>query len=488
MKDTKAKQAEEAAARIVWAGHALAFLTEKQDAGFDRAEDSDSNATRENEDEERSTFEGAGHGGVVAELDRSSPNSARPYRERFLDSAAQLLSPSDAWGHVVATALREFDDRVEVDVARNDGFTSLPKRPGEIHAVLALCHRLGGFLAGAVLRGEFENEVIAFNSQRVDAWARDLEHALRETAPAPARGNSIRRGSGMASLTPAHRTWIEMRRLLWFPRIATFTPTGLRYHRQQLVRRAYACVSSPAVHALIHTTHPESAEAAWRRLCALARPVYDCGVLQQIAAQRPRFRRVRFQLVMQTQQPQRLRRRYRLAADAACHRLGLAPMPAGWRPRPDFVAACRRPRALHAEMQLVARYYGPPPPYLVVDPQQRSRGRQRHPTLLYFGTSRQPCLLCAGLLCSLPRGEGGRGPIATRPSHGECHPVWGVPAPAAKEVAVALRSLEMVLVGKILACLRENLGDAVRRLFVQPRDGHRLTWRKVGMRGGPSAG
>lgn len=43
-------------------------------------------------------------------------------RSKFLDCVAQLLSPSKGWESVAATALREQEDFVEIDVARNDCF------------------------------------------------------------------------------------------------------------------------------------------------------------------------------------------------------------------------------------------------------------------------------------------------------------------------------------------------------------------------------
>ncbi|KAF2204610.1 hypothetical protein GQ43DRAFT_428801 [Delitschia confertaspora ATCC 74209] len=46
---------------------------------------------------------------------------------RFLDCVAELLSRSKGRQHVVATALREIDDCVEIQVARDSGYGSFSK-------------------------------------------------------------------------------------------------------------------------------------------------------------------------------------------------------------------------------------------------------------------------------------------------------------------------------------------------------------------------
>jgi hypothetical protein len=41
---------------------------------------------------------------------------------KFLNSLTELLSPAKGWNYVSATALRESEDSVEVDLVRNGGF------------------------------------------------------------------------------------------------------------------------------------------------------------------------------------------------------------------------------------------------------------------------------------------------------------------------------------------------------------------------------
>jgi len=101
---------KEQIARIVWATHILWHLTKSRshnelllqpDAG---------------EEEEG--------GELDAETERATfiQGSRESIRSKFLDCIAQLLSPSKGWGSVAATALREREDFVEIDVARNDCF------------------------------------------------------------------------------------------------------------------------------------------------------------------------------------------------------------------------------------------------------------------------------------------------------------------------------------------------------------------------------
>lgn len=66
--------------------------------------------------------------------------------EKFLDCIAQLLSPCKGWNGVTATAIREREDGVEVDVARNDGFISHGDRVDS--AIISYCTRLEGYIAG----------------------------------------------------------------------------------------------------------------------------------------------------------------------------------------------------------------------------------------------------------------------------------------------------------------------------------------------------
>ena len=45
-------------------------------------------------------------------------------RIKFLNGLAELLSPAKGWNYVSATALRESEDSIEIDLVRNGGFSN----------------------------------------------------------------------------------------------------------------------------------------------------------------------------------------------------------------------------------------------------------------------------------------------------------------------------------------------------------------------------
>lgn len=101
---------EELTARIIWAGHILSYLTTHRN-----------NIRLQELHEEEQEFDDDAATGRIDCLS-GSENSIR---FQFLDCVAQLLSPSKGWEYVTATALREREHFVEVDVARNDCFGAL---------------------------------------------------------------------------------------------------------------------------------------------------------------------------------------------------------------------------------------------------------------------------------------------------------------------------------------------------------------------------
>jgi hypothetical protein len=112
---------EERIARVVWAARILSCLTKKRShIGLHQQPDAAKGAELEQADEE----EGLDSAEVDAKSDRAAclESSRDSIRSQFLDCIAQLLSPNTGWEYVVATALREREDSVEVDVARNDCF------------------------------------------------------------------------------------------------------------------------------------------------------------------------------------------------------------------------------------------------------------------------------------------------------------------------------------------------------------------------------
>jgi hypothetical protein len=115
-------------AQVVWASHILSYLdpytatkTEKT-GNLDAHQISvSSDNDREDSDSDDEDLE------EDLDLDTASlimePLTAldEPIREKFLDSVSELLARGKGGSLVTAATLRELEDSVEIDVARNDG-------------------------------------------------------------------------------------------------------------------------------------------------------------------------------------------------------------------------------------------------------------------------------------------------------------------------------------------------------------------------------
>lgn len=97
-------------AHITWAAHILAGLTNT------RKYLSPSDVSDDEENDNNESSDAATERNVILQ----SPKAL--IASKFLDCFAQLFSPSKGWSYVTATALREREDFVEIDIARNDCF------------------------------------------------------------------------------------------------------------------------------------------------------------------------------------------------------------------------------------------------------------------------------------------------------------------------------------------------------------------------------
>jgi hypothetical protein len=128
---------EQRIAHVVWAAHILSYLTGER-----------SNTTLlppeldDDEDFDADKFD--------AETDKTGgfTDSDHSLRFKFLDCVAELLSPSKGWQHVLATGLRESEDSIDIDIARNDGFDTAQSyySVGESHVEVADLHSYLGHL------------------------------------------------------------------------------------------------------------------------------------------------------------------------------------------------------------------------------------------------------------------------------------------------------------------------------------------------------
>lgn len=124
---------EECTARVVWAAHILSYLEgkKKQNELHEAGRKVECSSESDESSDDETDYE------TEKNAVLSGPRNS--VRQKFLDCIAQLLSPCKGWDGVTATAIREREDGVEVDVARNDGFLSGENRlDGEIRGYCAM--------------------------------------------------------------------------------------------------------------------------------------------------------------------------------------------------------------------------------------------------------------------------------------------------------------------------------------------------------------
>ncbi|KAL4876938.1 hypothetical protein BJY04DRAFT_210300 [Aspergillus karnatakaensis] len=389
---------EESIARVVWAAHILSYLTNKRN--HEELYDVGNNAQRDSDTDELSDCDTDYETEKTVVL--SGPRDS--VRRKFLDCTAQLLSPCKGWDGVTATAIREAEDGVEVDIAGNDGFHS--GADGMDCQLVGYCKMLEDYLAGSAKGAdaneaslaEFELKVIDYTSRRIDTWIEGLRKTL--TTQKSSSDSNFQRGLRHEAAT---ETWTTLTNLTLHPD----ADSRALKHRSLIVQQAYKCLQ--------FTQCRESL------LNFIARPLIDCRLLRSIAAREPQFRNCKVSLV-----PSRSTTSLRLGPTPEHIVSMLAPF------NQRFEKACAESFSLHAEMQLVLHY---------------DEGCASQPTLDYLGCSKKTCLLCETFLNALP------GPIVTRGRHGVCYPAWAVPGSSSKTVKVAVERLEKSLVARIRGLL-----------------------------------
>ena len=375
--------------------------------------------------------------------------SQESIRFRFLDCAAQLLSPSKGWEYVTATALRERDDFVEIDVARNDCFG--PTRGDWSTGVGAdscvveeeYFRKFEKYMATAdpgnhesqtaVPSGGFVSDAVAYTGGRIDHWAGELRRLLYVS---PDRRGKKKQPSPQKDA----KTWTDFKCLLFQG------TTGSANFREKIVDRAYRCALSADIRQFLHTKpQAKDRRKVWHALKSLARPILDCRTLRDIAIRHPQFQNIHICPVRQR------RKTALLDAYSDEHEVNItftwnklapggsslseAKVLAGFSDK--FKSDCGKSFALHAEMQLFMHY---------------ESGAALSPTLDYFGCSKKACLLCESFLQALAR------PVATRGRHGICYPAWGVPPSTSLGTVTALEELDKMLVSRV----KSHLADSVR--------------------------
>lgn len=128
---------EQRIAHVVWGAHILHYLTGERSNTTPLLPELDGD-------------EGFDVDKLDVQTDKAGDliDSDQSLRFKFLDCVAELLSPSKGWQHVVATGLRESEDFVVIDIARNDGFDIAQSfyRVRESHIEVANLHSYLGHL------------------------------------------------------------------------------------------------------------------------------------------------------------------------------------------------------------------------------------------------------------------------------------------------------------------------------------------------------
>ncbi len=109
--------------RVVWASHILSYLNPYTDAVSGSQERNPSQPNGDHLDSGEETEVEEEDDGERASLDNDTLTPYDPdIRKKFLNAIAELLSHTKGGANVTATALRENEDSIEVDLARNGGF------------------------------------------------------------------------------------------------------------------------------------------------------------------------------------------------------------------------------------------------------------------------------------------------------------------------------------------------------------------------------
>jgi hypothetical protein len=288
---------EDRTARIIWAGHILSYLTRNQSnirlQGVQRAQ---ATKNEEEEDEEEGLHDDQLDSDAVTERMACLSGSPESIRFRFLDCAAQLLSPSKGWEYVTATALREREDFVEIDVARNDCFgptrgdwsTNVGADSGVVEE--EYFRKFEKYMATAASAGPgnhesqimvpssgFVSDAVAYTERRIDHWVSELRHLLHVS---PDRRGKKKQPSPQKD----SKTWSDFKCLIFQG------TTGSANFREKIVDRAYRCILSMDIRQFLFTkSQVKDGRKIWHALKSLARPILDCQTLRDIAIRHPQF-------------------------------------------------------------------------------------------------------------------------------------------------------------------------------------------------------
>lgn len=444
-------------AQVVWASHILSYLNPytcsktdgpKQTGRMLDASPEDGDEEEDDDDDYDDEMDDCLGADLIATGAGPHPLavSDEPIRQKFLNCIAELLAHKKGGKYVAATALREKEDSVEIDIASNSPF-----KPSDEEYLACLVRFLGersaeegpptdGTLYGAdgACHSLLELTVIR-NASRVDWWQKELaklgggtvspiggpplcNQPCQEETQLPVRGAVTELVTRVCNSSSAARG-------------GGLTLAGERLRVVRLA--AIVTRSAEAASAELKRMIPSIDGSKAVRLCRLmARPETNLRTLAHIAYLLPNFRTAVFVTVPPPGRT-RLGSRQILSFEEAWNRLGLPksdrPLPRSLtRRKKQFRKDCCRAFPVHCDAQLLLRYEA--------DPSLR-------PSLPYVGCSKKACFLCHGLLSALSFQPKLRG------HHGLCHPLWGIGATQPESLRRQLRQLCETVKEKIVSGL-----------------------------------
>ncbi|KAF2179438.1 hypothetical protein K469DRAFT_694128 [Zopfia rhizophila CBS 207.26] len=401
---------EEAYARVIWAAHILAYLSRgRSQPDLIRTDDH-----AINEDEEGNDFDSVFNDVLT--------NASENLRTKFLDSIARVLSHTKGWNHVTVAALREYEDRVEIDVARNEGFNVEDE---------AFIDSLEEFLSAQGEDKKIRQESASgrFLYALSKYWSGRLMQLFDE----------LRNLFKSLEIKPeAPRRFTEISTLLAKVRSE---PSNQEDSTLELVQLAYKLVHSEfELEDLLRHLGKGNGQNTRRALRIVAQPMTLCHILSQVARTLPQFQHISVVKLLPRREV-RIGKAFVIPIGEAWERLRLPQADRViWKffnkNDRDFRKDCSRDFRTHAEIQLQLRY---------------EEDKHLRPTIDYLGCSKKACLLCESFL-ALP-------PILLRTGgrHGMCYSAWGLPQTSQKHFHERLIRLSEVLTERVQQCISENI-------------------------------
>ncbi|MCJ1384572.1 hypothetical protein MMC17_007689 [Xylographa soralifera] len=441
-------------ARVIWATHILWFLSanrSQQDLVLKDLDDCDEEGLDNFGDDATDTK----NLGLLTSSDEG-------IKIKFLNGIAELLSPAKGWNYVSATALRESEDSVEVDLVRNGGFGNKEsyESPADAGYIAALrnfidIHDYEEQKLDACRDGcdEFLRATVIYSFRRIDKCMDNARDAFRKSRTfdlflkfkdfGQERDQQCESACVLDCRTECPMNYNDLRELISILDSAK-TP-DLGYRAIVLAEKLSSCAMLQNI--MSQFAVGGEIENVKRALGFLARPITILRLLLETARLLPNFRDIEFHC-LEPPKPIRIAKQFCLFAKEAWLALGL-PDHGEQLPKTlegkmkDFKSLCSRPFSVHAEIQLLLRY-------------QENPGLS--PTLDYIGCSKKACLLCEAFLQVSPQ------KFRVRGRHGGCYPAWGISEAHLKTLCSALAHLSQRLKQRIVQLLKTgstNLGQAV---------------------------